>query len=95
MYGINAVVKVKGTTTFNSFQKQFNGISLGAGMDIRIKPLKIGYISAALLYPMPNKELDDYILDLKKNHSVQFYNEPSTFVLSLGFTFILNRSNSK
>jgi hypothetical protein len=93
LYGYNAGVDIKGPTYYTNIQKQFNGFTIGLGLDIRIKPMKIGYFSIAILRPFPSQEFEDYVSKLKNNPSVKLDNDPFIYKASIGYKFILNRSS--
>lgn len=92
MYGYTAAVKVTGPNYYSSFKKQFNGFTIGAGLDIRIGAAKIGYFSCAVLMPFRGSEYDNYINNLKVNYGVKFDQELWPVGFSLGYKFILSRS---
>lgn len=95
MYGYNAGVDVKGPTYYTNIQKQFNGYTIGLGLDIRIKPMKFGYFSIAILRPFPSQEYEDYVSGLKNNSRVKLDKEPSIYKVSIGYKFVLNRSSTR
>jgi hypothetical protein len=87
MYGYNAAVAVSGNS---SFDKLFYGPSFGAGIDIRSKrPNSKGYLSIALLIPVRNPDVNNYINDLQTNDGVSFSNLPPVGI-SIGYRFLLN-----
>jgi hypothetical protein len=87
MYGYNAAVAVMNATQFN---KLFYGTTIGIGADFKSRPTKKGYWSFALLIPIRGSQVDNYIKDLKNNHSVEFKNELFPIAISAGYRFILD-----
>lgn len=86
MYGYNAAIYITDSEKYN---KLFYGPSFGLGFDAFWNPIKKGYLSFALLFPVRGSEVDNYIDDLKKNHNVKFKNELLPIAFSIGYRFIL------
>lgn len=83
MYGYNAAIAVKNASKFN---KVFYGPTLGFGLDFRPKDKsKNGYWSLALLVPIRNSDVDQYIDDLKNNEGIEFENELLPIGFSIGY----------
>lgn len=87
MYGYNTAIVVSNSSVYD---KLFYGPTVGVGVDFRSKPLKQGYWSLGLLVPIRGIEVDDYMNDLKNNHSVVFKNSLLPFGITIGYKIILN-----
>lgn len=87
MYGYNTSFKVKNA---GNFDKLFYGPSVGFGLDFRSKRMKSNYWTVALLVPIRGSEVNDYMDDLKNNHSVEFKNELLPVTYSVGYRFIID-----
>lgn len=87
MYGYNTVIQVSNASDYDKF---FYGLTLGAGIDLRLKHRNDGYWSFGLLIPVRGSNVDSYIDDLKKNHGIEFNNDLLPFGISVGYNFILN-----
>lgn len=88
MYGYNSVINVSNRTELN---KIFYGPTVGFGFDFRYKPNRIGYWTLALLIPIRNSEVSDYIDDLKSNYGVKFKNELSPVNISFGYRIVIGK----
>jgi hypothetical protein len=86
MYGYNAVISVSGASEYN---KIFYGPSVGFGIDLRLRPWKMGYWSVALIVPFRGQEVDDYMNDLEDNHGVDFTSGLIPVAFSIGYRFIV------
>ena len=86
MYGYNAAIKVSDASQFN---KLFYGPSFGFGLDFHSKRMTKSYYSMALLVPIRSSAVNEYMDDLKNNHSVVFKNELPPIAFSIGYHFIL------
>jgi hypothetical protein len=87
MYGYNAAIFVKNAKQYNKF---FYGPSFGLGLDFDKNSNNVGYWSLAIIVPLRNDEVNDYIEDLKNNHGVKFKNDLFPIAFSFGFNFMMN-----
>ena len=87
MYGYNAAIVV---TNADKYDKLFYGFSAGAGLDLKRRPDSKGYWSFALLVPVRNSEVGNYIDDLRNNHGVAFEDELAPLGFSVGYRIIIN-----
>ncbi|OJJ17115.1 hypothetical protein BKI52_30860 [marine bacterium AO1-C] len=85
MYGYNTTIAIAGYG-----QSVFNGITLGAGVDVALGKSKKAYFSLAVLRPFRTSKVDEYI-DRAKSQGVQFDNSLSPFTISIGFKVVLHR----
>ena len=85
MYGYNAAIKIKGAEGYN---KLFYGPTFGFGLDFRTKRVKKGYWTVALLVPIRNSAVNEYI-DAMKNDGVEFKNELLPITYSIGYRFLM------
>jgi hypothetical protein len=86
MYGYNAAIKVSGASDYD---KLFYGPTFGIGLDYRNRPGCSGYWSIALLIPVRNSEVSDYMDDLENNHGVDFKTGLVPIGISVGYKFII------
>jgi len=86
MYGYNAAIAIENAKQYNKF---FYGPSFGLGIDIRQKWEKRGYLTLALLVPVRNSDVKDYI-DLMKTRGVEFTNSLYPVAFSVGYHIIMN-----
>ena len=87
MYGYNTAIVVSNAATYN---KMFYGPSAGVGIDFARGPEKKGYWSLALIVPIRGSEVDNYLNDLRTQHSVSI-GSPSPVSFSIGYRFILTK----
>jgi hypothetical protein len=85
MYGYNAVIMV---TDASQYDKVFYGPTAGIGIDLKTHPRSKIYYSFGLNIPFRGSEVDDYMNDLKNNHSVEFKNDLFPVTFSIGFKYI-------
>ena len=88
MYGYNTVIKIENASQYN---KLFYGTTIGFGVDFLGNPHRKGYLSLALLIPIRNSNVNEYIDDLKNNHGVNFTNKLTPVTISIGYKFVLAR----
>jgi hypothetical protein len=86
MYGYNAAIAVLNA---NQYNKLFFGPTLGVGIDFNRKPMNKGYWSFALLIPIRNSEVNEYIDDLENNHGAEFQNRLFPVGISVGYKLII------
>jgi len=86
MYGYNAAIVISNAEQYN---KLFYGPSFGLGFDIRQKWGKRGYMTVALIVPVRNKDVNDYI-DQMKDRGVEFTNNLYPVLFSAGYHIIMN-----
>jgi len=89
MYGYNTAILITNNAQYN---KLFYGPSFGAGIDIRSKkPSSEGYLSIAILVPVRNPDVQNYIDMLKNNYGASFANSLLPVTFSVGYKFIMNK----
>jgi len=86
MYGYNAAVAVSNYSTYN---KMFYGPTVGAGLDIGSFVQGRGHFSLAILVPIRNADVDNYMDALKTNYGVNFNNNLLPITFSIGYKFVL------
>ncbi len=86
MYGYNAAIQVQNAKDYN---KLFYGPTLGFGLDTHPAHIKNGYWSFAILIPVREPGVQEYIDHLKSNHSVEFKNDLFPFAISIGYRYLL------
>ena len=84
MYGYNAAIAVENRSEFN---KMFYGPSAGIGIEVRARSPKVRCWSFAVLIPLRSSDVQNYIDDLKNNHNIEFQNDFSPVLISLGYKF--------
>jgi hypothetical protein len=92
MYGYNAAINVENAESLN---KLFYGPSFGIGMDCRLDPRDNIYASLALLIPVRDSEVNEYIEYLEDEQGALMKNKLYPVGISLGMIFILNRPKRK
>lgn len=90
IYGVNAVINIKGATAYNSYVRQFRGYTLGLGTDIRFRPAKIGYISFALMFPFVTERYSEYLYYMRQVKGSAYEGREISVRISLGYTFMLH-----
>jgi hypothetical protein len=86
MYGYNAAIAVLNVSNFN---KLFYGPSLGAGIDLHPKSLKIGYWSFGILVPIRSTDVNEYMEMLERDHGADFQNELFPIGFTVGYKFMI------
>lgn len=86
MYGYFAAVKVRGGMA--SLSKRFYGYTFGAGLDMPIKPNKLGYWSFAILIPLRGNQVDDYVT----NNRIILDAKLPPFGISIGYKIMMYRN---
>jgi len=86
MYGYNAVVYVPDNTQYN---KIFYGPTFGAGIDLHKRGASLGYWTFAIMVPIRNSEVKNYMDKLHNNYGISL---SSLFPvgISVGYKFTLN-----
>lgn len=87
MYGYNASVVVLNSLKYN---KLFYGTTVGLGINFKTNPSKRAYWSLAVLMPLRDSEVNDYIEDLEDNHNMEFNNELMPVLISIGYVIMRN-----
>jgi hypothetical protein len=83
MYGYNTAVVVKNASQYN---KLFNGLTFGGGLDIYTRHYR-GMFVLALLVPVVDPEADAYVKSLSRNSNIRFDNGVPKVGFSLGYRF--------
>jgi hypothetical protein len=87
MYGYNAAVAVSNMSDLN---KIYYGPTLGIGIDLRASLKKKNYWTFALLIPIRDPAVNDYIDNLEDNMGVDFTSKLIPIGISIGYRIILN-----
>ena len=87
MYGYNAAIAVTNATKYN---KLFYGPSFGIGIDTGKRSYKKGYWTLALLVPVRDSEVNDYIDYLEDDIGVEFKNGLWPIAFSVAYRFGLD-----
>ncbi len=87
MYGYNAAIAVTNATSYN---KLFYGTSFGLGIDTGKRSYKKGFWTMALLFPVRDSAVNDYIDYLKDDVGVDFKNGLWPITFSIGYRFGLD-----
>ncbi len=86
MYGYNAAVNVTNVSGLNKF---FYGPTIGVGGDVKGWPEKKGYWSFALLIPIRDDEVSEYIDYLESHYGASFGIGLLPVGISAGYHFII------
>jgi len=81
MYGYNAFIKVTGVTN-NIYDKIFYGPSFNLGFEIHFT--SSSFFNFELILPFRSKAFNDEYNELKNNPMIEFKNEPSRLLFSIG-----------
>lgn len=84
MYGYNAAIAVQNSKQYN---KMFYGPTAGIGIELRARSPKVSCWTFALLIPFRSSDLQDYIDELKNNYYIEFKNELTPVMISIGYHF--------
>ena len=90
MYGYNAAISVSNTPLGMNLDKLFYGPTVGLGLDYRSSVKNRTYWSFAILIPIRDTEVQNYIDYLKKTWGVEFKNDLLPIGFSVGIKFIIN-----
>jgi hypothetical protein len=89
MYGVNAGVVVSNATRFN---KTFNGITIGGGVDIRTGRKLRNYMAVAILVPFRTTEAKEYLGRFSQGNN-KITQEWLPIALSIGYHINLDGTN--
>jgi hypothetical protein len=84
MYGYNAAIAVQNA---DDLSRMFYGPSVGFGIELRARSPKVSCWTFTLLVPFRSSEVQDYIDELQSNYLVEFQNELSPVMISIGYRF--------
>jgi len=84
MYGYNAAIAVQKGEQYN---KMFYGPSAGLGIELRARSPKVRCWTFALLIPFRSNEVQDYIDELSYKHNIEFQNDLTPVLISIGYRF--------
>ncbi|MBK6964593.1 MAG: hypothetical protein IPH20_11825 [Bacteroidales bacterium] len=84
MYGYNAAIAVKDADDLN---RMFYGPSIGLGIELRARSPKVSCWTFAVIVPFRSSGVQDYIDELKSNYLIEFQNELSPVLFSIGYRF--------
>lgn len=87
MYGYNAAISVINASQHN---KMYFGPTLGGGIDLRSGRSTRGYWSFAILVPIRNPEVFEYMDSLERDYGVEFQIGLLPVGASVGYRFIIN-----
>ncbi len=83
MYGTNAAIYVEGTDIYN---KIYNGISIGGGVEMRFGNSKRNGINLDLFYPIRSDDFESDLNMLKHNNRIDI-TEPLPVTFSVGYHY--------
>lgn len=84
MYGYNAVIRVVNDRTLS---KIFRGPSFGAGIELHRNPGRLNHWSFAILVPIRDADVDEYIDHLENFHGVEFTSKLMPVLFSVGYKY--------
>lgn len=84
MYGYNAVIRVVNDRTLS---KIFRGPTFGAGIELHGNQARLNHWSFAILVPIRDAEVDEYIDHLENFHGVEFTSKLLPVLFSVGYKY--------
>lgn len=87
MYSYTTFVYMKDDPQFD---KIFYGPSVGIGYDLKFRPSSRGFWSFAIILPLDNSKVTEYMQYLTKNYNIEILSQPSTFRYSIGYRYLIN-----
>lgn len=84
MYGYNAIIQVVNERSLN---KIFRGPTFGAGIELHRNPGRLNHWAFAILVPIRNQDVDEYINHLENFHGVEFTSELMPVLISVGYKY--------